>query len=296
MNTEIRTEFIEANGLTFEVDVCGDGKKFAICLHGFPELSYSWRYQLPLIAKLGYTVWAPNLRGYGKSSRPKRVNDYSLDILVEDVAALIDVAGVESTLLIGHDWGGGIAWNFALQNKRPLDGLIVMNIPHPLLFYKNMIKWPQLGKSWYILAFQIPKLPELLLGLKGARPIGGMFYKMAIDKSRFPRDVLEKFEENARSPGALTAMINYYRAVARSGTSNEQKRIMETTLKTPTLMIWGEEDVALGRELTYGTEELVTDFTIRYLPNVSHWVQQEAPETVNKMVEAWIMGDEVPQA
>lgn len=296
MSKEIRTEFIEANGQTFEVDICGDGDKFAICLHGFPELAYSWRYQLPLLAELGYTVWAPNLRGYGNSSRPKKVMDYSIDILVEDVAALIDAAGAKSTLLIGHDWGGGIAWNFALQYKRPLDGLIAMNIPHPLIFSQHITKWAQLKKSWYIIAFQIPKLPEYILGRSGAKMIGDLFYNMALDKSRFPPEVLDKFRKNALQPGALTAMINYYRAVARIANNDEQQKIMETHLDTPTLMIWGEQDSALGKELTYGTEELVSNFTIRYLPNVSHWVQQEAPETVNKMIKAWLEKTDVPQA
>lgn len=295
MTAEIRTEFIAANGLTFEVDICGDGDKFAICLHGFPESSFSWRYQLPLLAELGYTVWAPNLRGYGKSSRPARVLDYALDNLVEDVAALIDASAAKSALLIGHDWGGGIAWDFALRKKRPLDGLVVMNIPHPLLFYKNATKWPQLARSWYILAFQIPKLPEFLLGMRGAKGVGDMFYKMAVDKSRFPDEVLAHYRDNASQPGALTAMINYYRAVVRSGSSPQQKQIMETYLETPTLMLWGEEDPALGKELTYGTEDLVSDFTIRYLPKISHWIQQEAPETVNVMLEAWLLGEEVPR-
>src|SRR5947209_15738221 len=124
MSPAVRTEFHRANGLTFEVDVCGDGPRLALCLHGFPECAYSWRYQLPFLARLGYTAWAPNLRGYGHSSRPPRVADYALDCLLADVAGLIDAAGKRSTLLIGHDWGGAVAWFFALRQLRPLQGLI----------------------------------------------------------------------------------------------------------------------------------------------------------------------------
>lgn len=295
MNAEIRTEFVKANGLNFEVDMCGAGKKFAICLHGFPEHSFSWRYQLPLLAKLGYTVWAPNLRGYGNSSRPTKVKDYSIDHLIADVASLIDASGAKSTLLIGHDWGGAIAWGFALQAIRPVERLIVMNFPHPSLFLKRLMKWPQIVKSWYIFFFQIPKIPELLLGLWDAKPIGDILYNNAVDKSRFPDKVLEIYCKNASQPGALTAMINYYRAFFKGKPISEKRRVMGLILEIPTLMIWGEEDAALGKELTYGTEKLVTDFTIRYLPNVSHWVQQEAPETVNAMIEAWIIGKEVPK-
>lgn len=296
MDTEIRTKLVKTDGLTFEVDMCGFGEKFAICLHGFPEHSFSWRYQLPLLAGLGYTVWAPNLRGYGNSSRPEKVKEYSIDCLVSDVAALIDASGAESTLLIGHDWGGVIAWSFAIQAIRPIERLIVMNIPHPSLFLKGLIRWPQLFRSWYIFFFQLPKIPELLLGLQGARLVGKMFYNMAVDKRRFPETVLEVYRENARRPGALTAMINYYRALFREKQIAQKRRLLETIVEVPTLMIWGEKDSALGKELTYGTEKLVTDFTVRYLPGVSHWVQQEAPEVVNAMIAAWITGKEVPEA
>src|SRR5271157_940421 len=106
-----RTEFIRANGLTFEVTTCGNGDRLALCLHGFPECAFSWRAQLPLLARLGFTVWAPNLRGYGQSSRPRRVSAYAMQNLVADVAGLMDTAGKRSTVLIGHDWGGAIAWS-----------------------------------------------------------------------------------------------------------------------------------------------------------------------------------------
>ncbi|MDC0175060.1 alpha/beta hydrolase [Pseudomonadales bacterium] len=106
-DSRIITRFVQANGLTFEVDQCGEGDKLAICLHGFPESSYSWRYQLPMLADLGYTAWAPNLRGYGKSSRPPFVEDYAMQHLLDDVAGLIDAAGKQEVVLIAHDWGGG---------------------------------------------------------------------------------------------------------------------------------------------------------------------------------------------
>jgi pimeloyl-ACP methyl ester carboxylesterase len=117
---------------------------------------------------------------------------------------------------------------------------------------------------------------------------------MAVDKSRFPHDVLEIFRRNACEPGALTAMLNYYRAVPRSARLRLQSGFPR--IDVPTLMIWGERDTALGKELTYGTDQYVDNFTLRYLPNVSHWVQQEAPEAVNAMLEAWLEGRPVPEA
>ncbi len=294
--TTISTRRVKANGLEFEVATCGDGPRFALCLHGFPECSYSWRHQMPLLAEKGYTVWAPDLRGYGGSDRPGRVRDYRMRNLIDDVAGLIDAAGAKETLLVGHDWGGAIAWIFALAGIRPLERFIVMNLPHPKLFRRGLRTWKQLRRSWYIFFFQLPWLPERLLGANGARRVSGMIRGSAAIKGRFPGEVLEVYRKNAAQPGALPAMLAYYRAFIRYGVDKDLARAAHRKLETPTLMIWGEEDTALGRELTIGTEELVSDLTLRYLPGVSHWVQQEAPEIVNAMIDAWLDGREVPEA
>jgi pimeloyl-ACP methyl ester carboxylesterase len=296
VNAVIQTTFVEANGLSFEVDRCGDGDRLALCLHGFPECSFSWRYQLPLLARLGYTAWAPNLRGYGRTSRPSHVRDYALPHLVADVAGLIDAAGKRGTLLVAHDWGGVIGWHLVLEAVRPVERFIVLNLPHPALFMKRLFRLPQILRSWYIFFFQVPWLPERLFRLGGARAVGDAFRNMAVDKSRFPDEVLAVYRRQALLPGAMTAMINYYRALVRTLPTPRQVKKLERTLDVPTLMIWGEKDTALGKELTYGTERLVRDFTLRYLPDVSHWVQQEAPETVNAMIEAWLAGRDVPYA
>jgi len=287
----IRTAFVKANGLTFEVDQCGSGDKFALLLHGFPESKFSWRYQMPLLAKLGYTVWAPNMRGYGKTSRPANVADYHIDHLVADAAALIDAAGAKNTLLMAHDWGAVIAWQFAIRKARPLDRLVIMNVPHPACMTREFRTWAQLKKSWYIFFFQIPWLPERLLGARGGDPIRRAFVDMAVDKARFPVAVTDEYRRNALEPGALKAMINYYRAAMRAGTAAMTPAGM---IETPTLMVWGEEDSALGKATTVGTDQYVRHLTLRYLPGVSHWVQQEAPERVNAMIEAWITGQPVP--
>ncbi len=295
----IQTAYIEANGLAFEVDMCGDGQKFALLLHGFPENKFSWRYQLPLLAELGYTAWAPNLRGYGGTTRPQGVEAYRMEHLTADVAALIDAARARGiagpTTLIAHDWGGAIAWSFVLSGTRPLERFIVMNLPHPALFLKGLRTWAQLKRSWYVFFFQLPWLPEKIFTLRNAEAVAQAFRGMAVDKSRFPDSVLDQYRKSALLPGAMTAMINYYRAAFRNRAASDAMA-NPPLLETPTLMIWGEEDAALGRELTYGTEKLVKDFTIRYLPQVSHWVQQEAPEAVNAMIRAWIEGRPVPEA
>ncbi|MFT6490560.1 MAG: pimeloyl-ACP methyl ester carboxylesterase [Parvibaculaceae bacterium] len=295
----IKTAMIEANGLQFEVDICGDGDKFALLLHGFPESKYSWRAQMPLLASLGYTVWAPNLRGYGMSSRPLGKAAYKMAHLLDDVAGLIDAAAARGhtgpTTLMAHDWGGAIAWSFVLKKVRPLERFIVMNLPHPNKFVQAVKGWAQLKKSWYVLFFQIPKLPEWVMTRKGAKAIGDAFYNMAVNKERFTDEVLSHYRKNALLPGAMTAMINYYRA-AFGDKDNTDTWENPPLVEVPTLMLWGEEDTALGKELTYGTDTLVQNFTLRYLPGVSHWVQQEAPDAVNAMLEAWLTGKPVPEA
>lgn len=292
----IRHEFVHANGLRFHVAACGAGERLALCLHGFPECWYSWRHQLPLLARLGYRAWAPDLRGYGESDRPPQREDYAIERLLEDVAGLIDAANARSVILIAHDWGAVIAWYFAMRQIRPLERLVIMNVPHPGPMELALRGWRQKARSWYVLFFQIPRLPEALLRARSCRAIGDAFRNMAVDKSRFPDEVLQVYRDNAARPGALTAMLNYYRALVRGGGGARQRTLGYPPIDTPTLMIWGERDSALGKETTYGTDAYVRNLTIRYLPNVSHWVQQEAPETVNAMLEAWLSGQPVPEA
>jgi epoxide hydrolase 4 len=217
------------------------------------------------------------------------VDAYRIKELVGDVAGLFD-AGAQGrpVTLMAHDWGAIIAWAFAADDVRPLDKLIIMNVPHPARMGEGLRKWAQIKRSWYIYFFQIPWLPETLVGANGAATIGRMFYNTAVDKTHFTPDILDAYRANAALPGALTAMINYYRASVRSSDFDCYRRDVVKAIEVPTLMIWGEEDTALGVELTDGYQGLVTDFTLHRLPGVSHWVQQEAPDKVNAILGAWL--------
>jgi pimeloyl-ACP methyl ester carboxylesterase len=290
----IETIFVEAGGLRFEVDACGSGDRLALCLHGFPEAAFSWRLQLPLLASLGYRAWAPNQRGYGRTTRPPTVADYRTGRLVADVAALIDACGARSVTLIGHDWGAAVAWLFAMHRVRPLERLVIMNVPHPALFARRLRGTRQALRSWYMLFFQIPALPEFVLRAGNAAAIARAFRGTAAHAENFPDAVVDVYRRNALEPGALTAMLNWYRALARD--SGALVRRDFPVIDVPTLMIWGENDVALTKATTYGTERYVRDLTLRYLPGISHWVQQDAPATVNAMLAAFLCGDAVPQA
>lgn len=278
---------LRANGLEFACDVMGDSEDVALLLHGFPESRYSWRYQLPVLAAQGWRAVAPDLRGYGQSSRPTPTYAgkaaYHIDHLVDDVVGMFEALKPRRKLLVAHDWGALIAWVVAMRRAVALDGLIIMNVPHPAVFRDLITHYaPQRRKSWYVAFFQLPWLPEALLKRNRAEGIANAFLGMAVNKAMFPPHVLEEYRKNALIPGALSAMINYYRA--------NLKLLGETALpiEVPTLMLWGEEDTALDVKLTEGYGPHVKDFTLRRFPNVSHWVQQEAPDAVNAAMREWL--------
>jgi epoxide hydrolase 4 len=207
--------------------------------------------------------------------------------LVEDVGALIDASGATEVMLIAHDWGAIIAWHFAILRVRPLVKLVIMNVPHPKVAAREIRYWRQFSKSWYIFFFQLPWIPEWGLGRRHAAAIKGAFLHMAVDKTAFPRETLAVYGAAAQRPGALTAMLNYYRALLRTP---DVRTVGDGRIETPTLMVWGEEDTALNIRCTQGTEEWVPNFTLHRLPAVSHWVQQEAPDKVNALLAAWLDG------
>jgi pimeloyl-ACP methyl ester carboxylesterase len=287
---------IAVNDIELQVAIDGEGggRGLALLLHGFPESAFSWRYQIPALVEAGYEVWAPNLRGYGESSKPPKVSDYSMDRLLADIGALIDTAGRDDVTLVGHDWGAAQAWMFAIRRVRPLQRLVIMNVPHPACMRLELRRPRQFLKSWYILFFQLPWLPERILLARRAKAVGEMFTRMAVDRSRFPDEVIDVYRQAALRPGAMRSMLNYYRAAVRSIRASSSEEL--ASIDTPTLLIWGLEDVALSKATTDGTGDYVSDLTMRFLPDVSHWVQQEAPETVNAMLLAWLVGEPVPEA
>ena len=282
----VSTGRVNANGLAFAIDEAGAGPDVALFLHGFPESRLSWRHQLPALADLGWRVVAPDLRGYGESARPPTREAYRIEHLMADTAGLFDALGARRRLLVGHDWGGVIAWSYAMRRTTPLDGLVVMNAPHPEVFRRVLRRsWAQRARSWYVLFFQLPWLPEAMLTANGALAVERAFTSMAVNKDAFPPEILEHYRRNAAAEGAMTAMLNYYRAnvAALAGPAQPGMRI-----EAPTLVIWGERDAALGLELTEGLAPYVADLELHRLPNASHWVQQDAPEEVNALMASWL--------
>ena len=281
---EIRTRAVEANGLRFAIDEAGDGDRVALLLHGFPQSRHCWRHLLPAIAARGWRAVAPDMRGYGGSSRPAGRAEYRIEHLVADVAGLFDALGARQRLLIGHDWGGIVAWAVAIRQARPLDGLVILNAPHPAVFDRVIRSgWRQRLRSWYVLFFQLPWLPELAMTRDHAAAVGRALRKSACRADTFPPEVLAHYRDNAAAPGAMTAMLSYYRANLDIAAMTEGQGV-----DVPTLLIWGERDHALGSELIAPTVSYVPDLTIRRLPEVSHWVPEEAPAEVEAALAAWL--------
>jgi pimeloyl-ACP methyl ester carboxylesterase len=205
--------------------------------------------------------------------------------LAQDVAALIDASGASKVTLIAHDWGAIIAWYFAIMEIRPLERLVIMNVPHPKCGRRELKTWRQLRKSWYIFFFQLPRLPELLLGRGQAMPIKSLFKETTVNSHLFDEGVRETYRQAAARPGALTAMFNYYRALIRRPDARD---IGAGQVKVPTLIVWGEQDVAIDIHCLDGTEEYVPELEVHRLPDASHWVQQDAPDQVNRILRSWL--------
>ncbi len=274
---DLRHEYAEVNGIRMHYVEAGSGE-LVVLLHGFPEFWYSWRHQIAALAP-HYRVVAPDLRGYNETEKK---HPYDTRTLQEDVIALVHHLGEERAHIVAHDWGGAIAWLLAIEHPEVVRTLTVCNIPHPALFQKKILRSPrQLARSWYMAFFQIPLLPQRFVAARDYRVLA----KNLINDCRpgtFTRDDMRMFLAAWRRQG-LDGGINWYRALFRHPRRlpNPAPRVM-----APTLLIWGEDDVALGKELTYGTEEYVEQLVVHYLPHTSHWVQQEEPAAVNRLLLA----------
>lgn len=272
---EVRIPAFE--GVHLHAMVAGpDDGPLAVLLHGFPECWYSWRRQMPALAKAGFRVVAPDQRGYNLSDKPSDMYAYRLDALTADVAAILDWAGRERAVIVGHDWGGAVAWRFAMDYPDRVERLVIMNAPHPVAFARELRHWSQRRRSWYMFFFQIPWLPEALLALSPMGTARFFFRKVAVRKGAFSDDDLRAFAAAMAQPGALRSMIHWYRAAFRHPPAQRVRPI-----EAPTLLIWAVDDIALGVELTRGLEKWVPNLTIHYIPDCGHWVQNEAAEEVN---------------
>ncbi len=250
-----------------------------VLLHGFPEFWYSWRHQIEPLAAAGFRVIAPDQRGYNLSSKPSGAVRYAIAELVSDVIAIADQLGQKKIFLAGHDWGAAVAWSTALLHPQRIAKLAVLNVPHPSVMRRYMTTQPrQTRRSWYIFFFQLPYLPEALFSAFHFR-LGARSLLRSSRPGTFSPDDLAQYRAAWSQPGALTAMINWYRALFRYRTP-----FPERTVHVPTRILWGERDAFLLSEMAHASTRYCTTAELFTFASASHWLQHEEPARISQLL------------
>jgi pimeloyl-ACP methyl ester carboxylesterase len=284
-------QYIETNGI--RLHVLQDGPKdgpLVILLHGFPEFSYGWRHQIPFLASAGYQVWAPDQRGYNLSDKPDGIASYSIHELAADVVGLIDASGRKQVFLIGHDWGAAVAWSVANKYPERLLKMVILNVPHPSVMIKFLRRsFAQLRKSWYMFFFQLPWLPENLSRFRNWNAITKVLTKSS-RPGTFSQTDLEMYRQAWAQPKAFRSMINWYRSMLQK----PPEPPVSPRITVPTLLIWGAQDQALGREMAQPSIDLCDDGRLIFIEEATHWVQHEEAERVNQLIHAFLVEEIMP--
>lgn len=256
-----------------------------LLLHGFPEFWYSWRHQMKALAEAGFQAIAPDLRGYNLSDKPEGVAAYRIEKLAADIEGLLRGLGHERAHIVGHDWGGYLAFHLAAHRPDLVSRLVVLNGPHPKLMARELAKPGQLAMSWYILFFQLPKLPERLISTRAGmdRILRGW---SASARAAFSDSDLDAYVAAIQQPGAVRAAINWYRAALR----RPQLALRMPKIQAPTLVLWGEDDKALGLGQLRGLEREARELRIVRFPGAGHWLQQERPREVSESIVTFLEG------
>lgn len=283
--TRIQQKLMKTNGITLNVAQAGpaDGP-LAILLHGFPEFWYGWRHQIPHLAALGFRVLAPDQRGYNLSDKPEGLRSYIIDRLVMDIVGLITTTGRDKAVIIGHDWGALVAWWLALRFPEKVERLVILNVPHPRIFGKTLKSSPsQMIRSTYAYFFQFPHLPERFISAVNYQP-GLQALRRTSLKGSFTSDDLRAYRRAWSQPGALSAMLNWYRAYARYGA----ERPTEWRVRVPTMMIWGAKDLFLSQSMAEPSINQCDEGELYILRQATHWVQHDRAQRVNELLTQFL--------
>jgi pimeloyl-ACP methyl ester carboxylesterase len=267
------------DGLTFDVRDSGpaDGEP-VVLLHGFPQDSTAWDRVTPALHQHGLRTLAPDQRGYSPMARPRGRACYRLRETVDDVVALLDAAGLDSAHVVGHDWGGMVAWGLGAWHPDRVRTLTVLSVPHPAAMAKAFVSSDQALRSYYMGLFQLPFLPEQLLKVADCAPL-----RRSLRSGGCPGDAVDRYVARMREPGALTAALGWYRAMPW----NARDRVGK--VRVPTLHVWSTGDAFLGRAATEATEQFVdADYRLEILEGVSHWIPELAADRVAELVTAHV--------
>jgi pimeloyl-ACP methyl ester carboxylesterase len=249
-----------------------------ILLHGFPEFWFAWRHYFEPLVRAGYRVVAPDQRGYNLSEKPRKVGAYKIDRLAEDVLELARWEGAESFRLVGHDWGGAVAWRTAQRRPQAIERMVIMNLPHPAVMRKHLLgSFEQIRRSWYMFWFQLPWLPETMVMADGGRTF---YAKMAATSNPgcFGEDELDAYMHAWGQPGAFRSMLHWYRSAIREGLLGGETG--EGRISVPTSILWGRRDRILVPQLASESLEYCDDASLRFFDDATHWVNHEEREAV----------------
>ncbi|ANU20832.1 alpha/beta hydrolase [Planococcus plakortidis] len=282
---EVDFHFVETNGIRLHVAAAGPEEgELVVLLHGFPEFSYGFHHQMEELAASGYRVVAPDQRGYNLSDKPERIEDYTIDQLRDDIVGLIEAFGETSAFIVGHDWGGAVAWHLAASKPVYVKKLIAINIPHPAAMPRVMMKNPvQWVKSSYMAFFQLPEVPEKLMAANDFESMKQAM-KGTARPSAFTEQELDRYREAWSQPDALTGMLNWYRALRKGSLNQVPKRPIET----PVRILWGIGDQFLSPMLAKESLEFCEDAELVWVGEATHWVHHEQPVIVNRLIKEFL--------
>ena len=281
MTTRLEEHYIPTNGITLHVMAAGPVEgQLVVLLHGFPEFWYGWRRQIPALAAAGYRVLVPDQRGYNRSDKPRGLSAYRTNHMASDIVGLLDAVGRAQAAIIGHDWGAMVAWLLALEHPDRVARLAILNVPHPAVMEDNLRhNMRQRVRSLYAAFFQLPGLPEWVVRAGNWRVLAeGM--RASARPGSFTAADLRRYRAAWSRPGAITAMLNWYRAALR----RPLHLPADPRVHVPTLMIWGAHDQALVREMAPQSIAYCDDGRLHVIEEASHWVQHDAADRVNALL------------
>jgi pimeloyl-ACP methyl ester carboxylesterase len=278
---DVRLHYVEA----------GEGP-LVLLLHGFPQFWYQWRHQIRALVEAGFRVVAPDMRGYNLSDKPLGVRAYRLELLARDVERLILACGERTAVVVGHDWGAIAAWIAAMRHPGRVERLAILNVPHLARFLDGLLSPMQLLRSSYVFFFQIPRLPEEVIRAGDFALLRSVFRSDPVQPEALTAEDIERYIDAIAQPGALTASLNYYRALLRNP---REMRALLQRVEAPVLVIWGEKDRFLSRRLAEPPRLWVPNLIrVKRLPDASHWVAEDCPLEVNTLLLGFLRSPFVP--
>jgi pimeloyl-ACP methyl ester carboxylesterase len=282
---ELEHSTVKTNGIQLHIVQAGPKSGIpVVLLHGFPEFWYGWRKQIPAFVAAGCRVIVPDQRGYNLSDKPKGIKSYCVNTLVEDIVGLVDALDYEKVNLVGHDWGALVGWTLGIQHPERLHRLGILNVPHPTVMKRFLQRDPeQMIRSLYALFFQLPWLPEMSMRV-GNWSGASLGMRRSGKGNAFTDEDIKKYKEAWSQPGAITAMLNWYRAALRY--QSQIKNDMQ--VHVPTLMLWGVKDFALSYRMARPSLDYCTKGNLIFFPDASHWVQHEEADEVNRHLLSFI--------